>query len=78
MRKCTTKKTTPISGDVPPKTQSRAKGGPRIQEAMGVTQPAVQVGTNVASFSQPEVDWQLVFRLGNKPLSTTANVQTWA
>ena len=48
-----------------------------IREPVGESQPAAQVGANVASSSQPEVHWQPTFKLGDGPLSAMANVRVW-
>lgn len=68
-------KNAPVLSDALPKTPFRAKGGPKIQEPASVIQPAAQVGSTVASPSQPKVGWQPNFQLGDKPLPANAIVR---
>lgn len=67
-----------VPGDAPARTPPRASRGITIREPAGVTRPIAQVGTNVASSSQPEMGWQTTFKPSNEPLLLSAGVRTWS
>ena len=65
-----------VSRVVPSRTPPRASGGIIIREPPHDAQPTAQVGSHAVSFSQQEVGWQTIFRLGSEPLLVTASVRT--
>ena len=67
-----------IPSDAPARTPPRVSGGITIREPVNDCRPTAQVGTDVASSSQPELGWQPTFKLGDRPLPASASIRTWA